>query len=408
MATPAANPYTEAHNQRLRQEDPSYEYSEFDRPHGEDMWSYRVLQIERDMAWIYLHQTDGSQEDEIQRLTLALYHFGGDLERNNEISAATIEDAWTEETKYPDPAYEHMRSSPSGQCAVTNIVFGMLLGSTNLIDRKNIFLAAGVLRAADGTILDKDHRWLHVVGEDNKEWRIDLTSHQSAEKNPDPNGFMRIVMQPVRHKMRPHPLINQPPLSVSEYGNYTFPAADATAIVYNETERTPLEEVNLEELNGRVERLVDRLELNTLGRWMGPQDDRYGFDLRKETGLWYPKTYDFGKEGSGELPSWPDKYVRDNTHEFIADLASNYDLNDEYTQESAEVDAELGVALARRANKAHIAMKMGTLVVTDDYPRSIPYGAKKTFEALQVAAGSFIGRDTLGAYALEHLKKTIL
>jgi hypothetical protein len=348
MATPAANPYTEAHNQRLRQEDPSYEYSEFDRPHGEDMWSYRVLQIERDMAWIYLHQTDGSQEDEIQRLTLALYHFGGDLERNNEISAATIEDAWTEETKYPDPAYEYMRSSPSGQCAVTNIVFGILLGSTNLIERKNIFLAAGELYAADGTLLDPDHRWLHVVGEEGKEWRIDLTSHQSAEKNPDPNGFMRIVMQPVQHKMRPHPLINQPPLSVSEY---------------------------------RI-------------------------DLRKETGLWYPKTYDFGKEGSGDLPSWPDKYVRDNLHEFIADLASNYDLNDEYTQESAEVDAELGVTLARRANKAHTAMKMGTLVVTDDYPRSIPYGAKKTFEALQVAAGSFIGRDTLGAYALEHLNIT--
>jgi hypothetical protein len=395
-------PYNEASSQFPQAQDPGYERYEFDRPDAADMWSYRVLRLEREVAWDYLDESDGSQEQEIQRLMLDMYHFG--CEVGTVEGTATIEDAWTEETKYPDPAYEHMRSSPAGQCAVTNIVFGMLLGSTDLIERKNIYLARGKMRAPDGTILDKNHRWLHVVGKEGKEWRIDLTSHQAAEKNPDPNGFMRIVMQPVRHDMDPHPLINQPPLSRREYDKHLYPAKNATAIVYEEAGRTPIEEVDLRELNGRVEKLAERMGLTCLGPSIGYPDSKSSFSLREHQGLWYPKTYDFRMESSRDgLWGEADEEIRRTIHEQHPDLASRYNLNDRYTKETAKTVAEVGIRLAIRAHMAYTAMQRGETVVTDGFAITRPHNARETFEALQVASGNLIGRGTLGAYALEHL-----
>jgi hypothetical protein len=398
------NPFNEAYDQLLHDRG-TVGYSGYDRPHGENMWDYRVLKTERAIAWTYLHWTDGSQEKEIQRLALVMYHFGGDF--GNMAETTSIEDGWTPETKYPDPAYKFMRSSPEGQCGVTNFAFGMLLASTNFVDRKNVYYVEGELYAADGTLLDPDHAWLHVVGEEDQEWRIDLTSHQSAEKNPDPNGFMRIVMQPVRHSMEAHPLINQPPLSTDEYDNYDFPSQNATAIAFREKTRTAIEQYDAQNFKGRLEWLINRLELNALGSWLGLPDNKYAFNLSKEHGLWYPDTYDFHEEGTSELWGGPDEQIRNRIYGFDTTWAADYDLDDERTKDDADADAELGINLARRANKAHTAMQLGELVVTDEYwhSRSKPHDARETFEALQDAAGSLIGRDTLGAYAIEHLFK---
>lgn len=401
------NPAKETFRQYLQDTDPYKENSEFDRPYGDiDMWSYRVLRIERTIAWNYLHVTDGSQEDEIKRLTLAMYHFGCDIGYVSETK--TIEDAWSEETKYPDSSYEFMRSSPMGQCGITDFGFGMLLGSTNLVDRKNIYYAEGELYAADGTLLDPNHTCLHVVGVGDKEWRIDLTSHQSAEKNPDPNGFMRIVMQPVRHEMEPHPLINQPPLSWSEYGNYSFPAQNASAIVFKEKTRTPIEEYDVRKFKGRLEKFVERSGMTALGEYLGSPASRYSFAL-KEDGIWYPDTYDFKQEGSDDDVLWGefDDEIRRkvNEFEFRTNLTSenSYDNLNDKTKEKAENDAKEGVNLALRANIAHTAMQRGELVITDEDWWSKPYDAKETFDALQIAAGSLIGHDTLGSLAYQAL-----
>jgi hypothetical protein len=382
----------------------------FDRPGGENVWSYRTLRVEREIAWHYFYATDGSQENELQRLALAMCHFGGDLDyegvESNFIAKPSLEAAWSEETKYPDPAYEFMYASPEGQCGSTNIVFGILLGSTSLVDRKDIYYAEGELYAADGTLLDPNHTWLEVIGEDvgyeelRKEWRIDFTSHQSAEKNPDPNGFMRIVMQPVRgHKVETHPLINQPPLSEAEYDSYIFPAQNATAIVYNRKKRTPIEEYDIRNFNGRVERMAARLGLTSLGGILWSDAKRqYIFPFKDGSSIWYPDTYDFAKEDTSGLKGESDESIRERVNEFLPNIAENGIITDD-EKEQAEVDAEVGLDLAFRANIAHAAMQRGELVVTDDDIRSKHHDAKETFEALQIAASSRIGRGTLGALA---------
>lgn len=408
------DPKEEERIRRFYEANPQYENSKFDRPGGKNVWSYRTLEIEREIAWNYFYWTDGSQEDEIKRLAIAMCHFGGDLSfeggANDFMATPSLEAVWREETKYPDPAYEFMYSSPKGQCGSTNIVFGILLGSTNLVDRKNMYYAEGELYAADGTLLDPNHTWLGVIGEDmgyeelRKEWRIDFTSHQSAEKNPDPHGFMRIVMQPVRgHTVEPHPLINQPPLSASEYDSYSFPAKNATALVYKEKKRTPIEEYDLQNFNGRVERMVNLIGLNSLGGILwSPVKEKYAFPFKDDSSIWYPDSYDFTKEFS----SWyaeTDESIRERVNDFRPSLAENGTMSDDEKDE-AEVNAEIGFELALRANIAHTAMQKGELVITDSRIHSQPHDAKETFEALQVITGGLIGRGTAGSLAYQVLR----
>jgi hypothetical protein len=101
----------------------------------------------------------------------------------------------------------------------------------------------------------------------------------------------------------------------------------------------------------------------------------------------------------------PDEVIRREIGEYQPKLASSHNLDNKYTKEEAIVDAEVGISLALRANTAHTAMQLGELVVTDDFAFTRPHAAKETFEALQIAASSYIGRDTLGAYAIEFLSK---
>ena len=279
----------------------------FERPHGDDTWSYRTLSMERTVARAYLAGMDLTQTDAIERLAIAMCHFACDPDLESyHPDYQGIEDVWNEETIYPDPNYELMRFSPEGQCGVTNFAFGMLLASTDIVRRENIRYARGELYAADGTLLDPDHTWLHVIGDNDDEWRIDLTSHQSAERNSDPNGFMRIVVQPVRpgQDVEPHPLINQPPLSRDEYFNYSFPAKNATALVYKEKESTPIEEYDIStsgenaNFGKRLARFIDRSGMNGLGESIiGFQNSKYSIALGRY-GLWYPDTYDFAAEAS--------------------------------------------------------------------------------------------------------------
>lgn len=391
--TSGRNEYGKAFDERFARE---YE-ANMKWPHSPDeKWNYRMMAIERYVAARYLNEAETTQEGKLQQLLLIMCHFldSGAMFDDDE---RTLEDIWNEETQYPDPSYKFVQHSPEGQCGVTNFALAMVIAGSGIAKLEDIHYEEGSLSTDDGTLLDEHHAWLRITGKDGREWRLDLTSHQYADKYPDPDYFMRIVMQP-NYDMEPHALINQPPLSLEEYFGAEYrDTKNSHCLVYNSKKSTPIKEYDVSQFKGRLERFIERSELNALGAWFGPANAEGKITMAMNT-IWYPDSYNFRKEsGSFEAQLQKDADV------LSTNAVSYYDLHVD-SQRLAEVNAFDGIEYALQANIAYIAMKSSELMDVDD---ALLDEKKETFATLARAAGNLLGRDSLGslAYQALHIKQ---
>ncbi len=200
-------------------------------------------------------------------------------------------EAWSPNSIYQSDDYEFNLYAPEGQCGVTNFTLGIILTWAGVVDINNIYYQEGTIRGRDG-ILSEHHAWIYIVDGD-QSWRIDLTPHQYADINPDPDASMHMVLQSTTNDWTGNYE------DINQQHNTEMPIPNAYSLEYEAHTTTLLKEYDITQFDGRLERFMGRLGVEPV---IGAGRPNYSMSDSKFQNFWYPDNYDFSEESTEKEP----------------------------------------------------------------------------------------------------------